>query len=151
MTIAVAIETRIGRSPADVFAELSAIERFPEWLVASGIVRVERLDAGPLAVGARVRIAQRVGGRSTVLDGAISAFEPARALALRGRDPDGVTIEIDAGLSSDGPGTRLRWTLRIGLPLRFRMFESMVAPQVRRAATLDLEALKRRLETPAGN
>lgn len=149
MTIAVAIETRIGRLPADVFAELSAIERFPEWLVASGIVRVERLDAGPLAVGARVRIAQRVGGRSTVLDGAISAFEPARALALRGRDPDGVTIEIDAGLSSDGPGTRLRWTLRIGLPLRFRMFESMVAPQVRRAATLDLEALKRRLETLA--
>jgi hypothetical protein len=34
--------------------------------------------------------------------------------------------------------------------LRFRMFESMVAPQAKRAAALDLEALKRRLETAPG-
>jgi uncharacterized protein YndB with AHSA1/START domain len=150
MTIAVEIESRIGRSPADVFAELSAIERFPDWLVASGIVRVERLDGGPLAVGSRVRIAQTVGGRSTVLDGTITKLEPARAFGLRGRDADGVSIEIDATISPDEPGTRLRWSLRIGLPLRFRMFESMVAPQVRRAAMLDLEALKRRLESVSG-
>lgn len=150
MTIAVEIETRIGRPPTDVFAELSAVERFPEWLVASGIVRVERLDGGPLAAGSGVRIAQRVGGRSTVLDGTITEIESNRALGLRGRDPDGVTIEIGATISPDGPGTRLQWALRIGLPLRFRMFESMVAPQVRRAATLDLEAFKRRLESVAG-
>ena len=35
------------------------------------------------------------------------------------------------------------------LPLRYRMFESMVAPQARRAAGLDLEAFKRRLESVA--
>ena len=150
MTIAVEIETRIARPPADVFAELSAIERFPEWLVASGIVGVERLEGGPLAVGSKVRIAQTVGGRSTVLDGTITELEPDRAFGLRGRDPDGVSIEIDAAISPDEPGSRLRWSLRIGLPLRFRMFESMVAPQVRRAATLDLEAFKRRLEPVAG-
>ncbi len=148
MTIAVEVETRIGRPPAEVFAELIAVERFPEWLIASGINRVERLDAGPLAIGSPVRIAQRVGGRSTVLDGRITVLEPSRSFGLRGRDPDGVTIEIDAALAAtDGPGTQLRWSLRIALPLRFRMFESMVAPSVRRAATLDLEALKRRLES----
>ncbi len=151
MTVAVEIETRIGRPPADVFAELAALERFPEWLIASGIVRVERLDGDALAVGSRVRIAQTVGGRSTVLDGAITDLEPGRAFGLRGRDPDGVTIEIDAGLAADGElATRLRWSLRIGLPLRLRMFESMVEPQVRRAATLDLEAFKRLLESVAG-
>jgi uncharacterized protein YndB with AHSA1/START domain len=150
MTIAVQIETPIGRPPAEVFAELSAIERFPEWLVASGIVAVERLEGGPLAVGSKVRISQTVGGRSTVLDGTITVLEPERALGLQGRDPDGVSIGIDAAISPDGTGSRLRWSLRIGLPLRFRMFESMVAPQVRRAATLDLEAFKRRLETVAG-
>jgi hypothetical protein len=68
---------------------------------------------------------------------------------LRGKDKDGVTIEIDTALAPDGQTTRLRWSLRLKLPLRFRMFESMVAPQARRAAALDLEALKRRLETPA--
>ena len=154
MTIAVEIETRIGRPPDVVFAELTALERFPEWLRASGITRVERLDGSPLAVGSKVRIEQRVAGRSTVLDGTVTRLEPARAFGLRGRDPDGVTIEIDAALSLDdsggGSGTRLRWSLRIGLPLRFRVFESMVTPQVQRAATLDLEALKRRLESVAG-
>ncbi|MEX1169457.1 MAG: SRPBCC family protein [Chloroflexota bacterium] len=149
MTIAVELETRIARPPADVFAELVAIERFPQWLIASGIVGVERLDDGPPAVGSRVRISQRVAGRSTVLDASITALEPDRALGLRGRDPDGVTIEIEATVVPDDTASRLRWSLRIGLPIRFRMFESMVAPQVRRAVTLDLEAFRRRVEAGA--
>jgi uncharacterized protein YndB with AHSA1/START domain len=149
VTIAVEIETGIARPPADVFAELTAIERFPDWLIASGIVGVERLEDEPLAVGSRVRISQRVAGRSTVLDGSITELEPDRALGLAGRDSAGVTIEIDAAITPDGSSTRLRWSLRIGLPLRFRMFESMVAPEARRAATLDLEAFRRRLEAGA--
>jgi len=51
---------------------------------------------------------------------------------------DGTTIEV-----------AVRRRLRIGLPLRFRMFEGLAAPQVRRAAALDLEALKQRLESVA--
>jgi uncharacterized protein YndB with AHSA1/START domain len=149
VTIAVELETDIARPPADVFAELVAIERFPEWLIASGIVGVERLDDGPPGPGSRVRISQRVAGRSTVLDGAITRLEPDRALGLHGRDPDGVTIEIEATISPDETGSRLRWSLRLGLPLRFRMFEAMVAPQVRRAVTLDLEAFRRRVEAGA--
>ena len=151
MTISVQLETAIGRLPGDVFTELTAVERFPEWLVASGIVRVERLDEGPLAEGSRLRIGQAIGGRSTVLDGAVTVLDPGSAFGLRGRDPDGVTIELDAQLSSDDARTtRLRWSVRMGLPLRYRMFESMVAPQAKRAATLDLEAFKRRLESVAG-
>jgi carbon monoxide dehydrogenase subunit G len=150
MTVSVEIETRIGRPAAAVFEALAAVERYPEWLIASGIVRVERLDPGPLAAGSRLRISQTVAGRSTVLDGSITAFSPAAAFGLRGKDKDGVSIEIDALLAADDPATRLRWSVRIGLPLRYRMFESMVAPQARRAAALDLEALKRRLESVAG-
>lgn len=149
MTIAVELETDIARPPADVFAELVAIERYPDWLIASGIIGIERLDDDPPAPGSRVRISQRVAGRSTVLDGSITRIERDRALGLHGRDPDGVTIEIDATILPGDAGCRLRWSLRIGLPLRFRMFESMVAPQVRRAVTLDLEAFRRRLEAGA--
>lgn len=150
MTIAAEIETRIGRPPADVFAALTDVERYPEWLIASGIVRVERLDPGPLAAGSRLRIAQTVAGRSTTLDGVVTVLAPGAAFGLRGRDKDGVSVEIDAVIATDDMATRLRWSVRIGLPLRFRMFESMVAPQARRAAALDLEALKRRLESVAG-
>lgn len=151
MTVSVDVETRVGRSPTDVFTGLTAVDRYPEWLIASGITRVERLDDGPLAVGSPLRIAQSVGGRSTVLDGAVTKLEPGVAFGLRGRDPDGVTIELEARLSSDdGLTTRLGWSVRMALPLRYRMFESMVAPQARRAAALDLEAFKRRLESAAG-
>lgn len=150
MTVSVEVETRIERPPAAVFEALTDLERYPEWLIASGIVRVERLDPGPLTPGSRVRIAQTVAGRSTVLDGSVTGLTPGSALGLRAKDKDGVTIEIDAALAPDGPATCLRWSLTLKLPLRFRMFESMVAPQARRAAALDLEALKRRLDSIAG-
>ena len=150
MTISVEAEARIGRPVADVFAALIDVERYPEWLIASGIVRVERLDTGPLQAGSRLRIAQTVAGRSTVLDGAVTALAHDAAFGLRGKDKDGISVEIDAVVAADDLATRLRWTARVGLPLRYRMFESMVAPQARRAAALDLEALKRRLETVAG-
>ena len=149
MTISVDVETRIDRPPAEVFAALTDVETYPSWLIASGIVRVERLDPGPLAAGSRLRIGQTVAGRSTVLDGSVTRLTPGTAFGLRGKDKDGVTIEIDAALTPDASATRLRWSLHLKLPLRFRMFESMVAPQAKRAAALDLEALKRRLESAA--
>ena len=151
MTVTVDAETRIARPVADVFAAIVDIEHYPEWLIASGIVRVERLDPGPLAAGSRLRIAQTVAGRSTTLDGTVTVLAPGAAFGVRGKDKDGISIQIDAVLAPDDLSTRLRWSLRIGLPLRYRMFESMVTPQARRAATLDLEALKRRLESVAGH
>ncbi len=151
MTVEVDVETSIRRPPADVFAALVDVEHYPSWLIASGIVRVERLDPGPLVAGSRLRIHQTVAGRSTVLDGTVTILQPGAAFALRGKDKDGVSIQIDAVLALDELATRLRWSLRLGLPLRFRMFEKMVAPQAKRAAALDLEALKRRLEAASSD
>jgi uncharacterized protein YndB with AHSA1/START domain len=151
MTVQVDVETSIHRTPADVFAALVDVESYPSWLIASGIVRVERLDPGLLVAGSRLRIHQTVAGRSTVLDGTVTLLQPGAAFALRGKDKDGVSIQIDAVLALDELATRLRWSLRLGLPLRFRMFESMVAPQAKRAAALDIEALKRRLEAAAAD
>jgi carbon monoxide dehydrogenase subunit G len=151
MTVTVELETQIARPTADVFAAIVDIDRYPEWLIASGIVRVERLDPGPLAAGSRLRIAQTVAGRSTVLDGTVTVLAPGAAFGVRGKDKDGVSVQIDAVLVPDEMSTRLRWSVRVGLPLRYRMFESMVTPQARRAAALDLEALKRRLESGTGH
>ena len=150
MAVEATITTRIGRPPPDVFAALTAVERYPEWLIASGIVGVERLDAGPLRAGSKLRIRPTVAGRSTVLDGAVTVLAPGAAFGVRGRDKDGITIEIDAVVAADDLATRLRWSARVGLPLRYRMFESMVAPQARKAAALDLEALRRRLRSAPG-
>jgi uncharacterized protein YndB with AHSA1/START domain len=151
MTLKVALETRIGRSPTAVFAELVALDRYPQWLIATGVQAIEQIDPGPLAAGTRVRIAQSVAGRATTLEGSVTALEPDRRLALQAKDREGIKVGIDAGLAAEGPSTLLRGSLRVDLPLRYRMFESMVAPQARRAAGLDLESFKRRLESVAGD
>ena len=149
MAIAVTIETSIARPPAEVFARIADIDAWPSWLIASGIVRVARSSEGPLVEGERLTVDQRAAGRAGTFEATITALQPTR-LALNGRDGDGVTIDIDAELAPAEGGTNLRWSIRIGLPLRYRMFESMARPQVQRAAALDIEAFKRRLEsTPA--
>jgi uncharacterized protein YndB with AHSA1/START domain len=150
MAVKVQIETTIERAPSEVFEELAAVERYPSWMVASGVTAVD----GPgltLTEGSRIRIHQTVAGRSTVLAGSVDKFEPSRAIGLTGRDPEGVSVAIEATLSPAGTATRVRWSLRLDLPLRYRMFEAMVTPQVKRAAALDLDALKRRLERTAGS
>ncbi len=149
MTIAAQLETRIARSVPAVFAELTALERYPEWLVESGIVQVERIVGEPIVPGARIRVQQQIAGRAATLDGTITVVEPGRRFAFEARDQEGVKIDIEAALAPDGPATFLRWSIRVGLPLRYRMFEGMIAPQARRAATLDLESFKRRLESVA--
>lgn len=149
MTISAQLETRIARSVPAVYAELTAVERYPEWLVASGIVDVQRIVGEPIAPGARIRVQQQVAGRSATLDGVITVVEPDRLFGFEARDKDGVRVDIEAAVAPDGDATLLRWSIRVGLPLRYRMLEGMVAPQARRAAALDLEAFKRRLESVA--
>lgn len=153
MAIELELEVPIGRSPEEVFAHLADIERWPEWLIASGIVRVERLDGpapgAPLGPGSHLRIEQRAAGMEATLDARLTRFEPPHRLAVSGRDKQGIGVDIEAVLEPGGAGTRLLWRVRIGLPLRFRVFEGMAAPQVRRAAALDLEALRIRLESVA--
>jgi uncharacterized protein YndB with AHSA1/START domain len=149
VTLAAELESTIARTPSAVFGELSALERYPEWLTASGVRRVDRLDAGPLAEGSRIRIEQQVAGRATTLEGVVTALELDRRIALRATDPQGITVEIDASLLPEAALTKVRWTIRVTLPMRFRFFESMVAPELRRAAAVDLANLKRHLESVA--
>lgn len=164
MAIEIDITQRIARPPADVVAFVADIDGWPRWLIASGIVAVHRSPdvAGtePL-VGERMTIEQRAAGRAGTFEVTVTAVESGRRLALSGKDGDGVKIAIDAvvapaagaGVGTDGaateraPATDLTWSFRIDLPFRYRVFEGMAAPQVRRAAALDLEALRLRLES----
>jgi uncharacterized protein YndB with AHSA1/START domain len=150
MAIAVTIETTVACPPADVYSFIADIDAWPSWLVASGIVRVQRSATGPLVEGERLSVEQHAAGRAGTFGAQVTAIQPPARLALNGRDGDGVSIDIEANVAPDGDaGARLRWSIRIGLPLRYRMFESMARPQVERAAALDIEGLRRRLESTA--
>ncbi len=149
MTIKADIDVPIARPVDVVWEHLTAIERFPEWLVASGITRVQR-EPGAIRPGMRLRIDQRVAGNATVLEGDITAWQPPLRFAFRAGSTDGISVEAEATLAAEGPTSRLRWSLRIGLPLRLRLFEGMATPEVRRAASTDLRGFKQRLESVAG-
>ena len=56
----------VERAPDEVFAYLADFSNTPEWDPAT--VSCERLDAGPLRVGARFRYVGRFRGRETDLD-----------------------------------------------------------------------------------
>lgn len=147
MSIDVTIDAAIARTPDDVFARIADVEAWPTWLIASGILSVTRTATGPVESGERLIVEQRAAGRAGTFDAVIRhAARPSR-LALEGRDRDGVSIDIDATLEATGPGTALRWSVRIGLPFRYRVFESMARPEVERAAALDIERLRRDLES----
>ena len=92
MTLKVDLETRIGRSPAAVFAELVALERYPQWLIATGVTAVQLVDPGPLRPGTRLRIAQAVAGRATTLEGSVTGLEPDRRFALQAKDREGINV-----------------------------------------------------------
>jgi uncharacterized protein YndB with AHSA1/START domain len=151
MAISVTIETDIAASPDAVFAALIDLERWPSWLIATGIIAVGRDGDAPPAAGERLVIDQRAAGRSSTVTATVTALEPPTRFAIEGRDADGISTRLEAALTATDGGTRLRWSARISVPLRFRVFESMVAPQVRRAAALDVEAFKRRLESGSGD
>jgi uncharacterized protein YndB with AHSA1/START domain len=147
MAISVTIETDIARPPEVVFAALTDLATWPAWLIATGIVAITRDGDGIPTAGEGLTIDQRAAGRSSTVAATVSAIDAPRRFAIQGRDGDGVTTSLDAALTPIDGGTRLRWSARIDVPFRYRLFESMVSPQVQRAAALDVEAFKRRLES----
>ena len=147
MAIEVTIETAIDASPQAVFARIADVDAWPSWLIASGIVSVARAGAGPLAAGERLTVTQRAAGRAGVFDAVAQVLEPPQRLVVDGRDAEGVTIAIEADVAPADRGSTLRWSIRIGLPFRYRIFESMAKPQVQHAAALDIEALRRNLRS----
>ena len=149
MTISVTIETDIARPRDVVFAALADVDRWPEWLIATGIIRVTRASSAAPVTGERMTIDQRAAGRASTVQASVTVVEAPARFVLEGRDPDGIATVLDADLIAADGGTRLRWSIRIDLPLRYRAFESMAAPQVRRAAALDVEAFRRRLASTA--
>ena len=152
MAIDVVIETPVARPIDQVFAAVADLERWPAWLVASGVMRVARHAPGPLHQGEPLVIEQRAAGRASTVQARITALQPPVRFAVAGKDADGISIDMDASLVALQPAvTGLRWQIRIGLPFRYRIFESMASPQVQRAAALDVEALRRRLESVPGD
>lgn len=100
------------------FAYVADFANAREW--DPGVATAERLDDGPVGVGAGYRLGVRLGGRIAPMDYRISVFEPPNRVVLVGSG-SGVSAVDDIGFKPQGTGTRIDYTadIRLGGWMRF--------------------------------
>jgi uncharacterized protein YndB with AHSA1/START domain len=146
-SIAATIE--IGRPPEDVFAYVTDPSHLPEW--QGGVVRAERLDEGPVAVGTRAVVTRRIGRREQSMTIEIAELDPPRTFAVRSLDgpvrgENRGTIEpLDGGRRS-----RLSYELDLrGHGIGKLLVPLVVKRQAQRGTPRNMRKLKERLESGA--
>lgn len=147
--IEVAWSISIGRLPEDVFRHVTDVDRYPAWQRATGIVGVERPDGAPLNAGSRFILERVVRGNRGTVECEVTAFEPGRRFAFRGRDSAGFDVETEIDLAPAGAGTRLDWRFRMTTPGLLSLAGGMLRREVLTAAEADFTGLKRMLEKVA--
>ena len=146
------IETTLPIEPS--FAYVADFANSQEW--DPGVATAERIDDGPVGVGARYRLGVRLGGRVAPMEYRISVFEPASRVVLVGSG-SGVTAVDEIRFERSGTGTRIDYTAEIALGGVLRLIQPFLSGAFTKLArnaadgmrqTLDRRAVTDRTETP---
>lgn len=113
---------RVAAPAADVWAAIADVERWPTW--ASQFERLERLDAGPLALGTRVRVKPK-GLPGTVWH--VTDYQEGHHFTWGSSLVPGVRVTGGHVVSPDGNGTAAEFWLEASGPLG-----TVLAPLLRR-------------------
>lgn len=110
-TIHEQIETRLDLEPA--FAYVADFANASTW--DPGTATSERVDSGPVGVGARFHLEVRIGGRVAPMTYRIDTFEPPHRVVLIGSG-SGVSAVDDIRFERTATGTRIdyRADIRLG-------------------------------------
>jgi carbon monoxide dehydrogenase subunit G len=90
-----------------------------------GVASAERVDSGPVGVGARYRLGVRIGSRVAPMDYRITVFEPPRRVVLVGSG-SGVSAVDDIRFGSVATGTRIDYTADIRLTGLLRIVQPLL-------------------------
>ncbi len=113
------IETALPLDEA--FAFVADFANSKDW--DPGVATSERIDPGPLAVGARYQLGVRMGGGIASMEYEVTALEPLRRVVLAG-EGSGVSAVDDIRFEATPSGTRIDYTADI----RLRGVKRIVAP-----------------------
>jgi uncharacterized protein YndB with AHSA1/START domain len=142
---AVEESVEIARSPEEVFAYLSELDRHGEW--QEGIVSSKIVTPGPTGLGTRVTDTRKMGGQEREVTYEVVAFDPPHRVEFKVTDgpvrPHGV-LRVEP---LDG-GTRARVTLELDFEGHGagRMLLPLVKREARKQVPQDQARLKARLE-----
>ena len=120
-TLRETIETKLP--PAESFAFVADFANAPAW--DPGTATSERLDTGPVGVGARYRLGVRMRGKVVPMEYRIETFEPDRRVVLRG-EGSGVRARDEITFHATGSGTRVEYVAEIQLQGLMRLLEPLL-------------------------
>ena len=146
MTIAGSHDVLVRRTPAEVFAVVSDLERAPRWV--PGLLELAQLTPGPVAVGSQFRQRIHLAGRDFEGVLVVSAFETDRVLAHTSRaGPAKLFGHFE--LSAQGGGTRVTHHHEIRLSGLARAMGPLIATRAEHNTAGALENLRQLLERGA--
>ena len=140
------IETALA--PEAAFAFVADFAHAQDW--DPGVATSERIDPGPVGVGARYRLGVRLGGRVAPMEYRITVFEPSQRVVLTG-EGSGVSAVDDIRFTPAGTGTRIDYSADIRLGGLLRLVQPLLGGQFARLGRAALNGMKSTLDARAAD
>ena len=146
-TLRETIETDLP--PHESFAFIADFANAPAW--DPGTATSERLDSGPVGVGARYRLGVRMRGKVVPMEYRIETFEPDRLVVLRGegsgvRARDEITFQPTESGTGGGSGTRIEYVAEIHLQGLARFLEPLLGGTFAKIGRAARDGMQRALD-----
>ena len=110
-----------------------------------GVATSERIDPGPVGMGARYRLGVRMRGRVAPMEYRITTFEPSRRVVLTGSGSN-ISAVDEIRFSEVAGGTRIAYTADIRLRGWMRLVEPLAGGAFRKIARDALDGMQRFLD-----
>jgi carbon monoxide dehydrogenase subunit G len=138
------IETPLA--PEAAFAFIADFANAMHW--DPGTVTSERIDDGPVGLGARYRLGVRLGGRVAPMEYRISTFQPPNRVVLVG-EGSGVSAVDDIRFEPSGSGTRIDYSADIRLGGVLRLVQPFLGRAFAKLGRDALDGMQRTLDARA--
>jgi carbon monoxide dehydrogenase subunit G len=135
-----------GLPAADAFAFVADFANAAEW--DPGVATSERIDPGPVGLGARYRLGVRMRGRVAPMEYRITAWEPSGRVVLAGEGSSVVAVD-EIRFEPIPDGTRVDYTADIRLTGLMRLVEPFAGGAFAKLAKDALDGMRRALDERA--
>jgi carbon monoxide dehydrogenase subunit G len=135
-------DLKVNRPVEKVFAWLTNPENQGKFDKSS--LKMETLTPGPWRTGTQIRELRDLGGRKTEVLSEVADLEQNRRFVIRSKaGPEWLGTWL---FESEGAGTRLRWTGKLGMKGFARLFEPLIGRQMRSQIDQQFANLPRLIE-----
>jgi hypothetical protein len=137
-----AYEESIGAGPDEVFAIMSDVTRFDDWLGMDGRL----VDGSPTGLGSTFESTGRMGPLTVRGRGQITRFEPGKAFGFTMTAPNAFDFELAVELNGSQAGTRMLGSGSMTTHRLWRLLEPVLRSEVPKGEAAEARRLKALIE-----